>query len=379
MKAYQAQQKFRRRQKRGKICGDSISITPMMLLVMCATALIVVIEVKSYLLLRSSMKSSRMMNGDDVAQSSTKGHLRLGTRHLGGIANSKPPTILWMYWVKGLEHLRSLSSDSTNKYALDARCVEAWIKLNPNWDVRILDQETVNAELAPMFFSLMHNETAARRIPPRLQADLLRVELLSRYGGVWTDTSVCPFIPLDSFIPKWIGNPDGFFAPRLELSLSKSIQSAQDFPSNVTSCHDFKDTPKIATGFRAMSTWFLASASPHNPLVDEWLKVFHGHLLNSPDPRGPYYLSHCSLTQAIVREPAVESVWANTISYWKRSKMENPCFDVGGGKRTIASYWKDCAFVKKQVSTNLQDYVLSPVYMDDITLSMERYYYDNVE
>ena len=122
-----------------------------------------------------------------------------------------------------LEHLQSLSSDHSNKYSHDARCVEAWLKLNPNWDVRVLDKKAVNAELAPMFFSLMHNETASRRIPPRLQADLLRLELLSRYGGACSDTSCCPFMALDSFIAKWVGNPGGFFAPSLiSYSMTRS-------------------------------------------------------------------------------------------------------------------------------------------------------------
>lgn len=280
--------------------------------------------------------------------------------------------IVWMYWEQGLEHLRTVAGDRTKKYAADSRCVDAMIHLNPNWKVIVLDKMSASSDLAPLFDSLMQDKTTASRIRPRMRANILRLELLSRYGGVWSDTSNCPFQELDTFVPKWLGtNPEAFFSPRSELSFS-SI-GVDDFPKNASSCHNFKDVPgNLATGFRTLDNWFLASASPHNPLVDQWLSIYHDHLVNHPDPRNPYFLAQCSLTQAIVKNSTVEEVWINTVRRWDRLqrsgwKMKRPCFDGGEKIRDIGWYWKHCAFVKKQKSKHTRDYVLSPEYMNDIT------------
>ena len=57
----------------------------------------------------------------------------------------------------------------------------------------------------------------------------------------------------------------------------------------------------------------MASTNPHNSLVDEWLEIYVNHLLTLPDPTTPYFLVHCALTQARVKNETVENIWAATM------------------------------------------------------------------
>ena len=128
--------------------------------------------------------------------------------------NNKTMTkILWMYWDKGFEHLESLSHEPTNKYAVDFYCVKAMYDLNPTWDIRFLNERSAEL-LAPIYTSLLKNESLYSQMTPTMKGDTLRLELLSRYGGVYADTSICPREPLDNFIPEWLGTEekDGFWA-----------------------------------------------------------------------------------------------------------------------------------------------------------------------
>ena len=53
---------------------------------------------------------------------------------------------------------------------------------------------------------------------------------------------------------------------------------------------------------RLTPTWFLVATTPHNPAVDAWLTTLTGHLANLTEHHEgkniPYYLAHCSLSQA---------------------------------------------------------------------------------
>ena len=86
-----------------------------------------------------------------------------------------------MFWEQGLGHLESIARDPKSKYAVDVQCVKAMMKLNSNWDVRFLSEKD-GEELAPLFSSLLRNETLYPLLQPRLKSDFLRLELLSRFG-----------------------------------------------------------------------------------------------------------------------------------------------------------------------------------------------------
>lgn len=75
-----------------------------------------------------------------------------------------------------------------------ARAEERWRELHPEW--------TIRTWTFPPF--VMRNSDAWRDAPPgdalRWRADLLRLELLEVYGGVYVDMDVVPLRPFDSLI-----------------------------------------------------------------------------------------------------------------------------------------------------------------------------------
>ncbi|KAL7426037.1 hypothetical protein ACHAXM_000281 [Skeletonema potamos] len=238
------------------------------------------------------------------------------------------PKLLWMYWGQGLEHLKSLSNNTpANRYAADFSCVKMMIELNPTWNVMVLNEDSAK-EYAPIFSSIVNNKTLYPKLGPTTKGDLLRLELLSRYGGVYADTSICPFKGLDSFITAWVGKEkNGFFAPPLYLGAVNRSHLSQVAQGNVPMCHDhskIKNRGIRGKGapFRTSSNWFLASTNPHNPLVDEWLTILHKHMLSLPDPKTPYFLAHCALTQARFYNETVDNIWASTFNRYKAIKKQ---------------------------------------------------------
>lgn len=104
----------------------------------------------------------------------------------------KIPHIIWIYWDKPVEYAPEIVL-----YA-----VSSWKKKNPSWDVRVLSDSNVGefVDLPP------HRND--RKIQWR--ADLIRIALLRKYGGVWVDATTFCVKPLDEWLPTLMGS--GFFA-----------------------------------------------------------------------------------------------------------------------------------------------------------------------
>jgi hypothetical protein len=334
-------------------------------------------EVNPTLLPRASLQANNPVGPKDVRELISRDDMR--DPKTVTLRSSKLrytiPKQLWMFWDKGLDHLKSLATDPDNKYFLDYICVTKMIELNPNWDINILSEDD-GKKLAPMYSLLLNNETLYPKLLPRMKSDFLRMELLSRYGGVWADTSICPFVGLDRFIGDWVGEgEDGFFAISLENNLG-SVRG-KDLPLNVSTCHDADKVPGSGGEFRTASNYFMATTSPHNPLVDEWLSTYRDYLVSSPDPRKPCFLTHCSLTRARMKNETVDAIWTSTrrrtkqLNMWSKTKANNkPC---AGGENKPLSYYKDeCAFVKKpHMAKELKQYVTSPQFMGNQILEQE--------
>jgi hypothetical protein len=106
--------------------------------------------------------------------------------------------IVWMLWLQGPDAAPELVR----------ACHRSWVERNPGWEVRLLSRETVTAYLdehfARQLFSLL--------VPPQKIANLIRLYLLSRHGGVWADADCWCAQPLDGWLPDRMAG--GFFAFR---------------------------------------------------------------------------------------------------------------------------------------------------------------------
>ena len=117
----------------------------------------------------------------------TKGH-RLEIELL-----PKPlPKIIWMFWAQGLEEAP----------ATVTRCVKSWQRQNPDWDVRIITQDTLGDYLDLSRYPA--------DIPLPALSDILRLELLKEHGGIWADATSYCMRPVDDWLIPWMQG--GFFA-----------------------------------------------------------------------------------------------------------------------------------------------------------------------
>ena len=88
------------------------------------------------------------------------------------------PKIVWILWFQGWDKAPWLSQ----------KCAESWKKLNPGWDVRLIDENNCPVPI--------YGDTAQAR------SDVVRLELLAKYGGIWADSTMLCMQPLDSWVWK---------------------------------------------------------------------------------------------------------------------------------------------------------------------------------
>lgn len=72
---------------------------------------------------------------------------------------------------------------------------DRWARLNPDYELVILDGETARKQIGP--FPVDLDSLTAQAF-----SDVLRAKLLADGGGIWTDASVLPVVPLTDWIDR---------------------------------------------------------------------------------------------------------------------------------------------------------------------------------
>lgn len=104
---------------------------------------------------------------------------------------------IWLFWSQGWEE--------APRVAQAARA--SWQDNNPGWSCRTLTRATALEAFGPQL-----PPTLARHdLPLEAYSDVLRIELLARFGGVWADATTICAKPLDAWLPEH-GTQRGFFA-----------------------------------------------------------------------------------------------------------------------------------------------------------------------
>ena len=315
-------------------------------------------------------------------------------------SKSDPPPIvkiLWIYWEQGMDHLESLGG-SKSYYSSSYQCVKAWQKLHEgsDWDVRVISKGQA-MELAPTYKRIVNDPTDT--FNSIHLSNLLRLELLTLYGGVWADTSICPFRHLDDFIPQLL-EPWGFFAPFWGGRYLAGDRKGKEL-DYYHNCHEWNDgtnkrgnfiTNKIrflvrlytwtSAKTRSIDNWFLAAAKPQHIIMKYWLEVLTDRIDKIITRKSsilfPYFLTQCTFTQLRRKNATVEAVFTGFREagaeqgqhYWSVDGSDGICT----GSKESGSWQvrrngeyakKHCFFVKKQTEGLLR-YVLSPQYLEYI-------------
>lgn len=102
---------------------------------------------------------------------------------------------IWILWFQGYE----------NAPELVKTCINSWVRLNPGWDVVILDSNNITDYVSEDLSICASNGAGLSQ-----QSDLLRVLLLEKYGGVWADSTTLCLKSLDDWL--FDAEKNGFFA-----------------------------------------------------------------------------------------------------------------------------------------------------------------------
>ena len=156
--------------------------------------------------------------------------------------------IIWMYWEQGEKNLK----DRYNKM-----CIDGWRKLNPDWEVRVLDRKSAEKYLPEM--------KNFRHLTIQMRSDLLRIKLLQKYGGVWADASALPLKPLTGNI-ETLDNGTGVFFYRF-IPKSKG---------------------------RICTSWFIIAKNPNNPIISKIAIKFEEKM--KIKKKYPYFIFHTTIT-----------------------------------------------------------------------------------
>ena len=183
-------------------------------------------------------------------------------RHVRGV-DTPPrqiPQVIWMLWLQGEDAAPPLVQAS----------FESWRRHNPAWDVIVLDREVLSEHVSLPNF------------PDHLRmshiANIVRLQLLARYGGVWADATTLCLRPLDSWIDSV--TPTGFFA------------FARPQP------------------LRALATWFVA-AEKQSPFVHAWLRWSRDYVLRHKEP-DCYHWMHHTFNWLLRRNRRLRLAWHRT-------------------------------------------------------------------
>ena len=183
--------------------------------------------------------------------------------------SEKIPKIIWIYW-----HAPLLDAPDVVQLS-----VGSWRNFNPGWTINFVTNETVNN------YVTIPSPQGPRKIQWR--ADVIRVALLSTYGGVWADaTSIC-LKPLDEWLPQMMET--GFFA-----------------------------FPEIYPG-RTMANNFLASA-PNNYLMAKWSFLSQRYWQKKGNLRHYFWSMH--LFEFILRtDKRARDIWEKTPKFHSKGAM----------------------------------------------------------
>ena len=193
---------------------------------------------------------------------------RFGARDVSGApaaaapAAASIPRRIWLYWAQGWNEAPELV----------LKCRDSWRYHNPGWEVACLDRDSAET------LTGMPGIMAGKEVAPTGVANMIRLALLARDGGVWADATAYCARPLDDWLSDVTGS--GFFA------------FARPGPD------------------RLVATWFLASSAGH-PVLGAWLERAVGYWRAMRRPH-LYFWVHHLFADAVRHDRACHEAWART-------------------------------------------------------------------
>lgn len=213
---------------------------------------------------------------------------------------------IWFYWDQGFD----------NAPQVVKACAKSWTEYNRNWKVILLNRDNIKSYFdINTIVDIDRPDLTIQKI-----SNLIRVNLLSKYGGVWSDATCLCRRPLDEWLHEYMTS--GFFAFR---DPGKDRILSSWFLASSTNCHLIKHFAKAHNDFFSsnyftrqnsligkevvrklhkrlrkstkLSRWWL------NPIIVKILKVY------------PYFIFHYHFDKIINSDKRSSDIWESTAKF----------------------------------------------------------------
>lgn len=180
---------------------------------------------------------------------------------LAAYAPREIPKIIWTHWAQG----------EAAAPAVVRRGLDSWRRLNPGWDIRVLDNAAADA--------LVHLSDVPDFLPVRCFVNTARLRLLRQFGGLWTDATTMCHRPLDEWLPLQAAS--GFFV------LNRPAEG------------------------RFFDNWFIAS-EPGGTLITAWEEAYSDYITNCTKLSRRYFMLIYALERRLRTDPEARAAWNRT-------------------------------------------------------------------
>jgi hypothetical protein len=171
------------------------------------------------------------------------------------------PRVIWLLWLQGWGVAPELVR----------ACAETWRRHNPGWNVRLVDRASLTDVVPDDAFAAL----AGKTLEPEAMSDVVRIELLSRYGGVWADATAYCLEPLDRWLP-----------PRMTAGFFAFARPGPD---------------------RMLSSWFLAAVQGSG-IVQRWRAATRAYWATRTS-RDHYFWFHRLFAECHAADPWFREAW----------------------------------------------------------------------
>jgi hypothetical protein len=215
-------------------------------------------------------------------------------------------TRIWTYWDQG----------ETAAPELVQLCWESWRRRNPDSHLVIVDRGSVckHGDL-PYKIDLSRPDLTVQKI-----SDLVRLDLLSRHGGVWVDATLYCSEPLKNWLPPYMQS--GFFAFRNPgpdrllsswfLAADLSNELIREFAARYTGLYSKTRYTRQNTLSGEIIRRLL------KPLLSKRVTTSR-HWVEKPWPgllkTYPYFQAHYTFNSMILGDPAMAELWQSVPSF----------------------------------------------------------------
>ncbi len=213
------------------------------------------------------------------------------------------PRIIWIMWYQGFDEAPEVVQ----------KCLASWKKYNPTWKIISLDKNNLENNINLRDVVDIHRKD----ISIQEVSNIVRINLLAKYGGVWVDATCFCCQSLDDWIDYYASS--GFFAfnkPGRDRLLSNwFLASGKNCYLTAVMCREnnlFWSSNYFTnqqSNYGRITVWILAKVLNRNSYTTRWwfsfliLKVFKVY---------PYFTVHYLFSEIIRKDDLCKKIWNET-------------------------------------------------------------------